>query len=93
MVIISVSKESVMKVRAGLYRIVLKMVVMEEEITLIDQDFSQYYRTGDVPATVVNRFHQDMQVSISNYIEEQNIYNAAALDSAIATLKEALIWG
>lgn len=91
-VVITVSKQSVTKVREKLYRITLNMAAMDGEVELINRNFSQYYRTGDVVGTAVNKFYNDMQASIPDYIEEQNIYNAAALDSALVTLKEGLTW-
>lgn len=91
-VVIDVAKVAVNKVRDKLYSIVLKLTVLDGEAELINQNFSQYYRTGDVPTTVVNRFCEDMQACISDHIEEVAISNAAALDAAIVTLKEDLIW-
>ena len=91
-VVIDVAKVAVNKVRDRLYPIILKLTVSDGGVEVINENFSQYYRTGDVPTTVVNRFCHDMQACISDYKEEQNIYNAAALDSAIVTLKEGLKW-
>ena len=89
---ITVSKVSVSKIRSKLYGIVLNLTATENAVTLINKNFIQLYRTGDAPATVVNRFYYDMQTCISDYIEEQDIYNAAALDNAITNLEGNLIW-
>ena len=89
---ISVSKVSVTKVRDKLYTIVLNLTATENAVELINKDFSQFYRTGDAPATVVNRFYSDMQNAIGDYISAQNIYDAAALDNAITTLEGNLVW-
>ena len=89
---ITVSKVSVTKVRDKLYTIVLNLTATGDAVELINKDFSQYYRTGDVVSTVVNRFYHDMQDSIDDYIAEQDIYNAQALDNAINTLEGNLVW-
>jgi hypothetical protein len=91
-VVIDVAKVAVNKVRDKLYSIVLKLIVIDGEVELINENFSQYYRTGDVPAIVVNRFCVSMQAGISDYIEAQNIYNAVALDNAIEDLEGGLTW-
>ena len=89
---ISVSKVSVTKVREKLYTIVLNLTVTEDAVELINHDFSQYYRTGDVVSTVVNRFYTDMQNCISDYIAAQDIYDAQALDNAVNNLEDNLVW-
>jgi hypothetical protein len=89
---ITVSKVSVDKVREKLYRISLNLTVTEDESELINQTFQEYYRSGDVPSVVVNRFYANMQAVITGFIEAQAIYDAAALDNAITYLETSLKW-
>jgi hypothetical protein len=91
-VVITVSKESVIKVRHKLYCISLNLTATEDASELINRSFRQYYRTGDSPSVVVNRFCADMQAAITDYIEAQAIYDAAALDNAITVLEDGLKW-
>ena len=92
MVSIDVSKVSVSKIREKLYCIVLNLLVKDGETTLINKNFSQLHKIGHTPAYTINKFYVVMQTCISDYISEMDIYNSAALDSAISTLEGNLAW-
>ena len=92
MVTIDVSKVSVRKVQEKMYAVTLNLKVTEGAMELININFTENHKIGNTPAYTVNKFLVTMQACISDYIAEQGIYNAVALDNAIATLEGGLIW-
>jgi hypothetical protein len=92
MVTIAVSKVSVRLVQMKMYAVTLKLTVTDGATEIIDQNFTKNHKIGNSPAYTVNKFLIGMQDYISAYIAEQNIYNAAALDTAIETLEGGLQW-
>jgi len=92
MATISVTKVSVSEVQPKLFSITLNLKVVDGETTLIDQNFSEKYRTGDAPSKTTLKLGRAMQAAIDEYQSEQELYNKAALDTAISTLEGALTW-
>ncbi len=89
--VITVTKKSVTRQIPKLYSITLNLTCTDAGITVINQDFSQNYRTGNNIATIVNKFLPIMQEVIDNYKAEQQIFTAAQLDTVIVTLKGNLV--
>ena len=87
---ITITKISVKLVQDKLYSITLNMKYLDGEVILIDQDFTQKYRTGDNVGVIINKFKVVMQKVITDYKAEQVIYTASTLDTAIATLQNGL---
>ena len=87
---ITITKISVKLSQDKLYSITLNMKYLNGEMVLIDQDFTQKYRTGDDVGVIINKFKVVMQKVITDYKAEQVIYTASALDTAIATLQNGL---
>jgi hypothetical protein len=87
---IIVTKKSVTLSQEGLYQITLNLQYLDGSTVLIDRDFSENYWTGQTPAFVVGKFKEKMQKAIDDYKAAQIIYNSAALDTAITTLKNGL---
>ena len=75
-----------------MYAVTLKLTVTDGVTELISQDFTDNHKIGNTVAYTVARFLGAMQTAIDDYRAEQNIYNAAALNSALTTLKEGLQW-
>jgi len=89
--IIEITKKSVKKAMPKLYSITLNLVCKEGLIEVINQDFTQKYRTGQNINDIVSKFKTEMQESIDAYKEETQIYSATQFDTAIVTLKNSLI--
>lgn len=60
-------------------------------IEVVNQDFSQKYRTGQDINDIVSKFKTAMQEAINAYKEETQIYSATQFDTAIVTLQNNLI--
>jgi len=88
---ITITKISVKLVQDKLYSITLNMKYLDGEVILIDQDFTQKYRTGDNVGVIINKFKVVMQKVITDYKAEQVIYTASTLDTAITNLQNGLI--
>ena len=87
---VAVTKKSVTLTQDGLYNVTLNMQYLNDAVVLINQDFSENYWVGQTPAFVVGKFKEKMQKAIDDYKAAQLIFNAAALDTAITTLKNGL---
>ena len=88
---ITLTKKSVKKVMPKLYSVVLNLSCEENGIEILNCDFSENYRTGQNIAEIVNRFRTKMQDTIGTYKEENQIFSATQLDTAITTLKNSLV--
>jgi len=88
---ITITKISVKLTQDKLYSITLNMKYLDGEVILIDQDFTQKYRTGDNVGVIINKFKVVMQKVITDYKAEQVIYTASTLDTAITNLQNGLI--
>ena len=88
---ITITKISVKLVQDKLYSIILNMKYLDGEVVLIDQNFTQRYRTGDNVGVIVNKFKVVMQKVIDDYKAEQVIFTASSLNTAITTLQSGLI--
>jgi len=84
---IQITKKSVKLVQSKLYSITLNMLYLDGAIEILNLDFTCKYRTGENVNNIIAKFQSKMQAEIDNYKAEQVIYNAATLDTAIATLK------
>jgi len=88
---ITITKISVKLTQDKLYSITLNMKYLDGEVILIDQDFTQKYRTGDNVGVIINKFKVVMQKVIDDYKAEQVIFTASSLNTAITTLQSGLI--
>lgn len=87
---ITVTKKSVQKIETGYFIITLNMVASEGGEEKINKDFPQHYHSGQAPSVLVAKWKAEMSAEIAKYKAEQNIYNAAALNNAVATLNTNL---
>lgn len=89
--IANVTKKGVTLIQKGLYNITLTLSLMEGATELLNKDFTERYRTGQVIPTVTAKFIAAMQDEINKYKAEQIIYNHAQLDTAIINIKNGLV--
>ena len=87
----TVTKSSVSKVMPKLWNIVLNMTLIDDGVEVINKDYSVRYRTGDHIPSKTDEFTSMMQYDIDKYKSEQVIYTAAALNTAVADIGEALV--
>ena len=88
---IIVTKKAVKKIQPKLYAITLNLTCKEGLVEVLNQDFSEHYRTGQNVAEIVNDFKIKMQEAINDYKEEQQIFSTAQLDNAVVALKNGLV--
>lgn len=88
---VEVTKKAVTTSQDGLFQITLNMKYLDGATVLIDQDFTENHWLGQPPSVAVGRFKERMQKTIDNYKASQGIFNAAALDTALTTLKNGLV--
>ncbi len=86
----TITKKSVSCSQEGLYQITLNLKYQDGTTVLLDQDFTEVYKTGQVVSRVLERFKEQMKTAIRKYKEAQVIFNAAALDSVVTNLNNTV---
>jgi len=85
-----VTKKSVTKVMDKLWDVSVNMVLTDNAVEVINKDYSLHYRTGDSVGAKQTAWIAMMQADIDKYKSEQGIYNAAALDTVVTNVGNAL---
>ena len=83
--------ESVDQRMPGLYGITLKFEYLDGATVLISRSFTQKYRHGQAPSTLVAAWKSEMQAAIDEYKAEETIKNAAALATAATNVNNGLV--
>jgi len=86
----TITKKSVTCSQEGLYQITLNMVYADGATVLLDQDFTERYKTGQAVNIVAVSFRENMQAAIRKYKESQVIFNAAQLDTVVMNLNSTV---
>ena len=86
----TVSKKSVTKVMDKLWNITMNLTLTDDGKEVINNDYSVRYRTGDNVQAKEKTIADMMQADIKKYKSEQQIYLAAALDTAVTNVQEML---
>ena len=87
----TVTKEAVNKNITNVYDVIMNMVLTDDAVEVINRDYSIRYRSGDAIGGKTNELIAQMQEDIDDYKAEQVIYNAAAFDTAVATVQAGLV--
>lgn len=85
-----ITKKEVTCSGEGLYNIVLNMQYLDGSTVLIDQDFSEVWKTGQPYAVVFLNMKEKMKLAIRRYKETLAIFNAAALDTIVTNLNNTV---
>ncbi len=88
---VNVTKKSVSLIQKDLYAITLNLSLTEDLVEILNKDFTERYRTGQVISTVTAKFINSMQAEINKYKAEQTIFNRAQLDTAVINIKNGLV--
>lgn len=86
----TIVKKSVTCSQEGLYQITLNMKYQDDATVLLDQDFTERYKTGQVIGIVAVSFKENMKTAIRKYKEAQVIFNAAQLDAVVTNLNSTV---
>ena len=87
----TVTKVSVNIPQLKLYIITLNLKVSDGVTNVIDQNFTQEYRTGESVAGIVNKFQAQMQDVIDKYKLEKSLLDNAQLNTAITNITGGLV--
>lgn len=90
-IIATVTKRPVTFCLPKLWNITLNLTLVDDGTTVIDKDYSVEYIPGDSIPAKTDEFSSMMQYDIDKYKSEQVIYTAAALNTAVTTIGEALV--
>lgn len=86
----TVTKKSVTCSQEGLYQITLNMKYQDGTTVLLDQDFTERYKTGQAINLVATSFREQMKMAIRKYKEGRVIFNAAQLDTVVTNLNSTV---
>lgn len=89
-IVVTVTKKSVSLTQTSLWNITLTLTITDGA-TVINTDFSEKYRTGQLVSSITSKFITVMQTEIDKYKAEQVIYNHAQLDTAVTNIKNGLV--
>ena len=87
----TITKKSVSLVMPKMWMINLNMVLKDNTVEVLNQDYSVKYETGDLIAPKVSKFVELMQADINKYKSEQLIYNNIQLDTAVTNVQAGLV--
>ena len=86
----TVTKQSVEKLNEADYRITIHVLIEEDSTTVFEGDYStRYYGQtpiGDVRTNLQNQIKADWD----KYVDEQDIFDAAAFDTMVSQIESAL---
>ena len=86
----TITKKAVTSGQEGLYQITLNMKYQDGATVLLDQDFSESYKTGQAFSAVFFNMKEKMKKAIRQYKETQVVLNAAALDTIVTNLNSTV---
>jgi hypothetical protein len=90
-IIATVEKRPVQYRQPKLWNITLNLTLIDDGVEVINKDYSAEYIPGDYIPSKTEQFSSMMQADIDKYKSEQVIYTAAALNTAVTTIGEALV--
>ena len=87
----TVTKKSVSQTMDGMFSITYNLLYKDDATVLIDQDFSQVFKTGMAWATTVTaKMREAMKYAIAKYKLEQAILNGAPIDASVTNLNSTV---
>lgn len=88
---VAVSKKSVSKVMAKMWHITLNMILTDDAVEVLNNDYSVRYRTGGSISAKEAEFVFLMQSDIDKYKGEQVLFTHPALDTAVTNIENGLV--
>lgn len=88
---IQVSKVSAPESMLGLWNPTINLKIFDNEVEVLNQDFSVKYRKGEDINIKQQEFLTLMQSAIDKYKGEQQIFNHAKMDSLVTFLNNNLV--
>lgn len=86
----TVSKAQVIEKQKNLWDVVVNMTLADDSVEVINKDYSVEYIPGDSIGGKQATLYAMMEADKAKYISEQNIFDAAALDTVVANIETAL---
>lgn len=87
----TVTKQSVTQMMNKMWNITFNMVLTDDDVEVINKNYSVKYRIGDSVSGKTNKFIRMMQADINAYNSEQSILNNARLDAAVINTQTGLV--
>jgi len=86
----TVTKARVIEKQKNLWNVVVNMVLTDGGVEVLNKDYSVEYIPGDVIANKQATLYAMMEEDKDKYASEQNIFDAAALDTVVANIQTTL---
>lgn len=87
----TVTKKPVSLSMPKMWMITLNMSLKDNDVEVLNKDYSIKYRTGDLIPNKEAKFIELMQADINKYKAEQLIYNNIQLDTAVTNVQAGLV--
>lgn len=71
----TVTKKSITWIMPGLWAMSLNMVLTDDDVSVINKDYSEHYREGDSIVAKQTAFVEVMQTDIDAYKDEASIFS------------------
>jgi len=85
-----ITKKTVTTSQKDLYAVTINLSLKDGVTEVLNQDYTDKYRTGQNVSTIVNKFIATINLDIANYKNAQIIYKAAGFDTAITNIQNGL---
>lgn len=86
----TVSKKSATKLQDNRFDITFNLKLVDEDIEVINSDYSCRYRIGDNINAKLGVIGTDMQKAIDNYKAQKVVFNSAVLANAVTNIQNGL---
>ncbi len=87
----TITKKSVKYGQEKLHIITFNLVLTDNSVEVLNQDFSCEYRSGESPAQKVAEITEKIQLAVDRYKSEAAIFNSAALNNAVNSINSGVI--
>jgi hypothetical protein len=86
----TITKKSVTLTQEGAYQVTVNLLYKDGDTVLLDQDFSERYKTGQAWSVLFANMKERIKTAIRHCKEEQAIFNAAGLDTVVTNLNNTV---
>lgn len=87
----TVTKQSASKDATGIFSISMNLVLTDDAVEVINQDFAQVHNSANNISVARNEIMARMQDAIDEYKENLVVYNSAAFTDAVTYINENLV--
>jgi len=88
---VTVTKKSASKDSTGIYSISMNLVLTDDAVEVINQDFAQVHNSANNISVARDEIMTRMQDAIDEYKENKVVYDSVAFTNAVTYINENLV--